>query len=295
MMDLRRLRYFLAVVDEMHFGRAAQRLGQAQPALSQQIKRLEAELCVTLFDRARRRAELTEAGRTLAEDARGLLEHADRVAEAARMSDRGEVGTLRLGVVGSAVVGLLPRLMDAFGERYPQARLELAEMPSGLDHVEAIRQRRIDAGLIRYPPPDAPEVTVEPVLEEPLVAVLPADHRLASRQVIPVGALRDEPFVLWPRWHSPRLYDETFSESGSLGFSPRVTQEANGMLMNLAVVATGAGVSLLPTSARALTREGVVLRDLAEPAPRTTLAAAWHSENHSPLLSSFLDVLRDAL
>ncbi len=294
-MDPHRLRYFLAVVEEMHFGRAAERLRIAQPALSQQIKRLEGELGISLFDRSRRRVELTEAGRTLAEEGRRLLEHAERVEEAARMAGRGEVGTLRVGMVGSAVVGVLPVLMRAFGGRYPEARLELAEMPSGLHHVEAIRERRIDAGLIRFPPPPAPGVAVEPVREEPLVAVLPTDHRLAREEVIYADALRQEPFVLWPRWRSPGLYDEIFSSSGSLGFSPEVVQEANGVQTNLALVAAGVGVSLLPASVRVLRREGVLFRDLGEPAPTTKLAAAWHRENRSPLLRSFLEVVREVL
>ncbi len=290
-----RVRYFLAVVEEMHFGRAADRLRIAQPALSQQIKRLEQELGVALFDRTRRRVELTEAGRTLAEDGRRLLDHHEKVQDATRAAGRGEIGTLRVGMVGSAVIGLLPELMSAFTRDYPNARLEFTEMPSGLHHVDAIREHRIDVGLIRYPPPPADDVALEPLLEEPLIAVLPADHRLANLQHIPASALSEEPFVLWPRWRSPRLYDGIFSADGSLGFAPRIAQEANGVQTNLALVAAGVGVSLLPASVRVLTRTGVVFRALTEPAPTSTLAAAWHQANRAPLLDSFLHVVRKIL
>ena len=211
------------------------------------------------------------------------------------MAGRGQLGTLRVGMVGSAVIGLLPALMRAFTERYPRARLELTEAPSGLHHTEAIRERRIDIGLIRYPPPTAPEVAVELVLEEPLIAVLPKGHPLASQAVITTSALREEPFVLWPSWRSPRLYEETYSEAGSLGFSPQIAQEANGIQPTLALVAAGAGVSLLPASVRALQREGVAFRELAEPAPTTKLAAAWHRDNRSPLLGRFLELVHETL
>ncbi len=200
------------------------------------------------------------------------------------MAGRGDVGTLGVGMVGSAVVGFLPALMRTFKDRYPQARLELVEMPSGLGHVQAISERRIDVGLIRFPPPAAPDVAVELMLEEPLLAVLPTDHRLAAQPSIAIGELRRDPFVLWPRWHSPRLYDEAFSQSGSLGFSPRIAQEANGIQANLALVAAGIGVSLLPNSVRARQREGVTFRALAEPTPTPTLPAAWHQQNSSLLL-----------
>lgn len=212
-MDPRRVRYFLAVVEEMHFGRAAERLRMTQPALSQQIRRLEQELDVALFDRSRRRVELTDAGQALALDGRHLLDHHDKVREAARGAGRGEVGTLRVGMVGTAVIGLLP----------------------------------------------------EPLFDEPLVAVLPAGHRLAGHQLLPADALREEPFVLWPRWRSPVLYDRLFSPSGSLGFAPRVAQEVNGVQTNLALVAAGVGVSLLPASVRVLAHTGVVFRPWPSP------------------------------
>ena len=293
MLDQRRLRYFLTVVDEMHFGRAASRLRIAQPALSQQIKRLERDLDVTLFDRSHRRIELTEAGQRLADDGRCLLAYAAQVVDATQMAARGAVGTLRVGMVGTAVVSLLPILVRGFHSRFPDARLEPVEMPVGLRHIEAIRERRVDAGLLRYHPGDTDGVTVEPILEDSLVAVLPTDHPLAEEHTIDLGDLRDQTFVLWPRWGAPHLYDAIFSTADSIGFAPQIGHEALELTTLLSMVAAGLGVSLLPASVRPLTRAGVCYRDLDPPAPTSALAIAWRHGNDSQLLHSFLRVVRE--
>lgn len=289
-MELRHLRYFVAVAEDLHFGRAAARLRIAQPPLSQQIKRLETLLGAELLRRTRRRVELTEAGRVLLEGARPLLEDADRLEEATRRAGRGETGRLALGFVGSATHDVLPRLLRGFRERAPDVSVGLVELSSQAQ-AEALAARRIAAGLLRLPVAD-PGIAVLPLLEERLVAALPDFHPLARQGALSLSALADEPLVLFRRENNPAFYDDVVDACRAAGFSPRILQEAWEMLTVVSVVAAGLGVSVVPASVQGLRPQGVAYRPLTDAAVRLVVALAWRPADASPMVEALVDVAR---
>ncbi len=289
-MELRHLRYFIAVAEELHFGRAAQRLYIAQPPLSQQIQQLERELGFALFHRTNRRVSLTPAGQAFLDEARATISHLEEAVRSSRRVARGEVGWLGIGFVGTAIYRLLPAALSAYRRRYPEVDLVLRELVSARQ-AQALRDRRIHVGLAR-PPVIEEGLVGEPLLEEPLLAALPALHPLAARTQIPLPALAEEPFILFPRNPKPSYADFLISACEEAGFRPHVAQEAAEIHTAIALVAAGLGVTLVPASARSVHWEGMVYRPLAEPAPRTTLAAVYRRDDTSPVLESFLEVLR---
>ncbi len=289
--ELRHLRYFVAVAEELHFGRAAQTLGMAQPPLSQQIKRLEARLGVALFRRNRRHVELTDIGAVLLDEARALLAHASRVNEAVRRAAAGTAGTVRMGFVGSAAHEVLPALLRRFREAVPDARVTLTELAT-TEQVTAIADGTMDAGLVRMPI-SSTDVATRPLVEEPLVIALPDFHPLAHRRRLPLAALADQPFVLFGRQLNPLFHDEVISACHDAGFSPDVVQEAGEMPTIVSLVAAGLGVSLVPASMERLRTDGVVYIPLQGRGVRITIALAWRREHPSPLVSNLIRVARE--
>ncbi len=281
-MDLKHLRAVVAVADHLHFGRAAAALGIAQPPLSQQVKALETELGVALCDRTTRAVALTPAGEAFVTDARAALSMVDSAARRALAAGRGETGELVIGMVGSAVQHPLPTIIRAFRARYPDVALTFHVLPT-VTQVERLRAAALDLGLLRPPlPGPADDLELVSVSREPLVAVLPSDHRLAGRRRIAVSTLADEPFVLFPRALGPGLYDEITALCRRGGFTPRVAQEAVQLPTIVGLVAAGCGVSILPNSASAPRPEVVFvpvsplvrLVDLAIALPATPSATA---------------------
>lgn len=292
-MELRHLRYFVAVAEELHFGRAAARLGIAQPPLSQQVRQLEGELDVELFSRAGRRVELTAAGRVYLAEAREILQRVARAGLAARRAARGETGTLAVGVVPSATYGLMPRVFRTFRERNPDVALSVAVMVTG-SQVEAIRAGGLQLGFAR--PPFGDETLVaETVYEEPVTLVLPTGHPLAGRRALRLAALAAEPFVLFPRDLRPGWYDFVLGVCRGAGFQPVIAEEAPELATAMALVAAGIGVTLVPASVKDLRRSGVEYRDLAAPAPRTRLVALRRAGEPAPVVARFLEVVREVL
>jgi DNA-binding transcriptional LysR family regulator len=289
-MELRHLRYFLAVAEELHFGRAAARLHIAQPPLSQQIRRLEQELGVALFDRDRRRVELTPAGRAFLAETRQVLAQAERAVRTAQRAGRGEIGRLAIGFVPSADLDVLPGALRVWGARFPEVEVELhAMLPD--EQVQALRDRRLDVGLVRLPV-DAGELAVESIQREPLVAVLPAGHLLAARGRVALAGLRGDPMILFPRRIAPGYHDLFVDACRRAGFVPRIARETESIQTNLGLVAAGLGVTLMPASIRSLRRTGVVYRPLAPPVPHVEMAVAYGREHRAAALPAFLQVLR---
>ena len=289
-MELRHLRYFVAVAEELHFSRAAARLHIAQPPLSQQIRRLEGDLGVALFSRTRRRVELTPAGRALLEEARRVLAQADRAARIARRAGTGAIGQLALAFVPSADLDLLPRVLRLWRGRFPDVELDL-QVLLPVAQMEALAAGRIQVGLLRLPVAADRAVVVEPIQNEPLVAVLPRRHRLARRSRVRLADLAGETIMMFPRHVAPGYYDVMISAFRDAGFTPSVFHPGT-MQTNLALVSAGLGASLLPSSIRNLRRAGVVYRPLMPPVPRVELAVAYRRDERSAVLPAFLELVR---
>ncbi len=289
--ELRHLRSFVAVAEELHFGRAAQTLGIAQPPLSQQIKRLEERLGVQLLRRSRRHVELTDVGAVLLGEARELLAHAARVGDAVRRAAAGTAGTIHMGFVGSAAHEVLPTLLRRLREDSPDARVVPIELAT-TEQVAAIAAGAMDAGLLRMPISSA-EVATRALVEEQLVIALPDFHPLAHRRRLPLASLAGEPFVLWGRQLNPLFHDEVISACHDAGFSPNVAQEATGMPTIVSLVAAGLGVSLVPASMERQRTDGVVYIPLQGRGVRIAIALAWRRERPSPLVQTLVRVARE--
>lgn len=290
-MELRHLRYFVAVAEELHFHRAAERLHISQPPLSQQIRALETELGVQLLERNRRSVALTAAGAVFLSEVREILAAVDAAAESARSVARGEAGRLALGFVGSAMHGALPGVLRAHRRAFPQVELVLTELPTA-GQLEALRVGRIDVGVIR-PPVREPGLVLESIHTEPFVVALPEEHGLAARREVALADLVGEPFVLLARREAPGLHESLEQAMADAGGVPRVVQEAREMQTVVGLVAAGLGVSLVPASVGADQHRGVAFRPVAGSAPTVELALAWRPDDRSPVLAAFLATARE--
>ena len=274
-MELRHLRYFVAVAEEGHVTRAAERLGIQQPPLSQQIQALERELDAQLFRRKPRGVELTPAGRALYDEARAILARAEEAVAATKRAAQGEAGRVGIGFTSSASFHpFVPRAIRAFREAHPLVALALEESGT-TELVEALRSNQIDAAFIRSPFGESPDLTVRPLFEEPMVAALPSGHRLSGQgalvgNMLPLAALAGETFILYRRPVGPGLHDAIIAACDRAGFSPKIGQEAPRMLSTLSLVAAGLGVTVVPASMSRLEAEGVVYRPID---PRAELTA----------------------
>ncbi|MGS0896562.1 LysR family transcriptional regulator [Burkholderia stagnalis] len=287
-MELRHLRYFLAVAETENFTKAAEMLGMGQPPLSQQIKSLETELDVELFKRTARGATLTFAGRVFAEEARRVLDDAERAARAAKRAARGETGHLRVGFTGTAAFNAhVSGLIRKFREAYPDAELTLYEATSGvlLDELEA---GQLDVAIVRPERRVADVVQQQAWHDEPLLVALPVAHRLATRRHIALADLIDEPFVQVPRASGGTLFDDIVAACAAAGFEPRLAQPVPQMASAVTLVAAGLGISIVPKSITQVRVAGVVYRPLAARGPRARLALASRRDDPSPVVHNFL-------
>ena len=290
-MELRHLRYVVAVAEALNFGRASGHLGIAQPSLSNQIRQLESELQATLFVRTTRRVQLTEAGRLFLEQAREVLAHADRAAVVARRAARGEVGMLRVGSAYWTDTACILASLAAFHRQNPGIQFDLRTLSAPLQ-LAALRDDRLDVGFVR-PPVDEPALDSELLMSEPFVVALPANHRLVSRPRLTVANLANEAFILLQRESVPVYHDLVLKSCREAGFVPHVPHEVSQPQMVLGLVASGMGVSLVPHSVRKARASGVVFRPLS-PSPRVLRTAlAWRRDAASPLIARFLQVVAD--
>jgi DNA-binding transcriptional LysR family regulator len=290
-MDIRQLRYFIAVAEELNFSQAARRLHMSQPPLSQQIKAVEEELGTVLLERNRRRVRLTEPGRLFLDQARSIVAQLDDAGDAVRRAARGEAGEIRMAFTGSVpMFEPFPRFVQAFRERFPGVRVEMTHMSSGAQ-LQAITDRRIDVGFLRpshqFEP--GPDIQVRSIWEDELMAVLPATHRLArARGGVKMTDLAEEPFILFPRGIGCGLYDHVMGLCNQAGFAPRVAQEAREGVTILALIAAGTGISILPDTYRNASIPGVIHRPLATTQSKSRLLLAWRAADKTPLLGRFL-------
>lgn len=289
-MELRALRYFVTLADELHFGRAAKRLSMTQPPLSQAIRSLERELGVRLFERTRRKVALTHAGGAFLDEARATLARAAQAIEAAQRADRGEVGRLGVGYIAATAYTLLPLVLRDFSRGFPGVKLELRELTLP-QQVEALRRGDADVALLRPPVADA-ELAAETILQEPFVLALPARHPLSGLRRVPARRLAAEPFVMFPRQPGLVFHDLVMGFCLKNGFTPRVAQEANQTHTVVGLVSAGIGVALVPASTQRIGLAGVAYRPLREATPASRTAVAWRRQDASPVVKAFLDVAR---
>ena len=283
--SFRRLRYFLAVAEELHFGRAASRIGVAQPALSRQIAALEDAIGTRLFDRIRSKVHLTEAGAVLVPQAREILLRVTEAARGAKAAGDGVVGTLSVGFVGSATYSTLPAAFQRFRESHPHVDLLLYAM-NNAQLREGLINRTIDIAFARSKLADD-EFLSKGVLEEPLVAVIPEAHRFARETKVSLRKLEADRFILYPRHPRPSFADQVISLCREAGFEPPIADEVMDLQTALALVSVGAGLSIVPASVENSHRHGVRYVGLSEQEASTTLFMVWRRDNRSSVLANF--------
>jgi DNA-binding transcriptional LysR family regulator len=285
-MELRQLRYFVAVAEELHFGHAARRLRIAQPALSRQIQALEGELEVMLLFRNRRRVQVTPAGQVFLERSRLLLSRAEDAIVAAQRVNEGSSGSLKLGFVGSATYDAIPSILRSFHQIAPQVELTLSEMTVHAQ-LEALAEKRIDLGFLRLPA-RTEGLVLRAVSREALLIALPSSHPLAQLPVLRLSSLAGEAFILYPDHPRPSWAEFIVGLCQQAGFRPTIAQRTVEIQTTLSLVAAGMGVSIVPACVSNIPRKDVVYRRLSGVRARTQLLAAYRAEDTSPVLRSFL-------
>ena len=287
-MELRHIRYFLAVAEEQHFTRAAAKVGIGQPPLSQQIKDLEREVGAALFHRLAHGAELTEAGKAFLAGVKEMPLIAERATKAARRAARGEKGSLRVGFTASATFNVVvPSTIRAFRGAYPDVDLTLEE-DNTAPLITRLRGGTLDAAFLRPGTPGAEELQLRRLPEEPMVAALPKDHPAAALKKVHLAILKDEPFLLFPREIAPTVYDTVVDACRKAGFEPVISQFAPHYSTIVNLVAAGLGVSTVPASMMQVRVTGVAYRPIAGQSPTTRLALAFRRGETSPVVRNFI-------
>ena len=291
--ELRQLRYFVTVAEELHFGRAATRLHMTQPPLSQTIFALEELLGVALFDRNRRSVALTTAGEALLPEARRMLAQAGELPALVQRAALGATGKLVLAFVSSADYSVLPPFLRAYRTAYPHVQIMLREATSDLQ-LDDLLAGRIDAGLLIPPLPDKAKAELDylPVLNEPLILAAPADlPALRCEGAVDLRTLPALPLIIFPRAISPSLYDAIISVFRAAGITPSIGQEAIQMQTIVGLVSAGMGMALVPESVSNLQRPGVQYRPLVHATPLVETGLAWRRDNASPVLKGFISLM----
>jgi DNA-binding transcriptional LysR family regulator len=288
-MDFRQLRSFVAVAEELHFTRAARRLRVAQPPLSRQIRQLEAELGVHLFERTKRKVELTQVGALFLPEALKLLKQLEVATLVAQRAARGEIGLLHIATTSALpYMGLLPKVLHAYRELFPHVQLVLREMNTR-QQLDALHAGEIDVGFLRLPMRTLPSrISVQVVQSEPMCIALRQDHPLAPMKTVDLARLADEPFIMYPYDLGGGLHDLSIALCKQAGFTPKVEQEARTVAMAVSFAAAGLGVALVPASIRNVHTPGAVYRPLRGRSARTEIAVAHRSNDRSPRVTAFV-------
>ena len=290
-MELRHLRYFLAVAEELHFGRAAAKLHISQPPLSQQIRRLEKELQAPLFHRTKRHVELTNAGRVFLGDARALVAQAAQAAGNAQRASRGEIGQLLLACDLWADFLNGARIIRSFARRHPDVEVELRDLTAA-EQISALESGGIHVGILR-PPVQSKALMSERLLSESLVVAIPRGHRFKNYERVPWRALVDEPYVLFSRRRAPAFEALVARACHDAGVTLRVKYEVEHPQTILAIVEAGLGFSLVPASLQMVGRPAIAYRRLWPAGPTLETVIAWRRDSELPLIQAFVKVARE--
>jgi DNA-binding transcriptional LysR family regulator len=289
--ELRHLKAFVAVAEELHFGRAAARLQIAQSPLSQSIRTLEGELGVALLDRTTRRVSLRPAGEAFLPRAREAIAAAGAAVDDARSAATGQLGRLRVGFTGSMTYALLPALAKALRAQLPRVALDLRGELLTPEQVHRLVNRELDIGFLR-PPIEHADLAIEPMGAESLVVVLPRGHALAARNAIAVGDLENEAFITYPSHFRSVLHDAVSATCAENGFIPTVAVEVGETATLVSFVAAGMGVALVPASAQFMTVTGAVYRPLLGATHSVQIAMCWRRDAEAPALEAAREVIR---
>lgn len=290
-MELRHLKYFAVLAEELNFSRAAVRLHISQPPLTRQIQQMESELGTPLFMRLPRGLELTAAGTALFDDARRILGLVDVAKDRAAKAGRGEIGRLDVGIFGSAILNHIPRLLLQFRSIYPNVQISLHEQTKA-EQIQALRERRLTIGFNRHVSGE-PDIVVETVYLEPLLVALHSAHPLAKQAAISIRDLNDEPLILYPNKTRKGFADHVASLFHDEGLQAQVVQEVKDVVTAVALVSSGFGLCVTPEAASSLRLPGVVFRPLkADPQPTIDLVCLYRRDDTSPILAAFLETVR---
>ncbi len=291
-MELRHLRYFVTVAEELHFTRAAKRLGMEQPPLSQQIRALEAEIGTPLFQRQARAVSLTDAGQVFFDDARQILAHVQRASDHARRVARGDLGRIGVGMINSAPFHpFVPRVLREYGQQYPEVALSLDENSTPV-LAAAVLADQLDIAFVRPLLGEEPGLITEVLFDEEVLVALPQAHRLAREPRLRLTQLKAEPFVLFSRPVGSGLYDDILAACGRAGFSPRIGQEASQVTSIVNLVAAGLGVSLVPASMQQIHSDGVAYRPIIGDAPKARMSLVYRRDDESATVRNMVELAR---
>lgn len=290
-MDIRQLRYFLAVAEEENIGRAAKRLFISQPPLTRQIQQLEEELNVQLFERTSKGVQLTPAGHLFLSETRNILSLMDRARERTQSAGKGELGRLDVAMFGSAIFKIIPEILQEFKHSYPEVDVVLHSMEKG-EQIEALRQKRISVGFNRLLLP-LPDIASKHIVHEKLMLAVNAKHPLAFRNSVQISDLKDEPIVAYPHGKRPNFVDHTARLFQDAGIAIKITQTVNDTVTAVALASGGFGMCIVPNSATVLSLPNVVyvpIVGLPENAS-VDLSCIFRKDDRSPLLSAFLSIV----
>lgn len=288
--DVRHLQAFVAVAEELHFGRAARRLHIAQPPLSQLIRALEAALGAQLFVRTTRSVTITPAGELLLWRAKAILHDLEQVVEDVGRAQRGEIGTVRLGFTDLSAIELVPRIVRRFRTEHPGVRLDLRGTYYSAEAVELIETDDLDAAIIHGPLVHQLMDSIT-LSRERMVVALPSNHRLAGEEAVELADLADEPMLTYPEGRGSVIRETVIASCAAAGFRPQIVQGVQESMALVSLVAAGFGVSLLPNSMRAFCPPGTVYRPLAGPHHELALTLCWHEQRRSAALSHLIQTV----
>lgn len=290
---IRHLWLFLAVAEEQHFGRAAKRLGMSQPPLTEQIQVLEHALKVKLFDRGRRGAQLTPVGQAILPAVRKFAAQMEQLELAVREAASGQSGTLTIGAIATAMVEVLPPVLDRLRAAQPNLTISVREIDSA-EAVPALEAGDVDLALARLQGELGASIASMPLAHDRLAVALPASHPLAASKRIRLASLADEPFVMFARRVSPVYFDSIIAACRAQGFSPRILHDVRTVSAQVAFVGCGQGIALVPSMLRKLAPDNVVLRPLTEDIDVVTIAAVWSTRSTHPLVTGALKALTES-
>ncbi|WP_176057927.1 LysR substrate-binding domain-containing protein [Paraburkholderia sp. BCC1876] len=289
---IRQLWMFLAVAEEKHFGRAAERLNMSQPPLTEQIKVLEQSLKLTLFERSRRGTQLSAAGAAILPAVRQFADQVERLERVVREVAAGQTGVLQVGAITSAMLETVPAVLNALKRDYPNLAVFIREIDS-VEAIPALEAGELDVAFVRLDGNVGHGIATLPIAEDRLAVAVPRDHPLAALSRVRLRSLADESLVMSSRQISPAYFDFLTAVCQSHGFAPRVLHEVRSVTSQIAYVGCGQGVALVPSSMRKLASENVVIRPLKERVMVVTAALAWNANRHHPMVDAVVSWAKD--